>query len=857
MRGQQQHSNISFLRTIMKSCKIPIYIFLLLIMFGGAAHSQLIIDSVNYAIDIGDAFGNAGDTVGIPIQIKNAIAVGGFLIRFTYDSTLLKPLPMDGCPSDACPGYCCDSSGIDPDATVYDSLEMVGLGTGTIQYDTSGLYCSPGYDPRYINNVFALHDPGDDSMHTEVVFVQFLPPIPPQDECRLQYWTRPFVGVKSDSVGTITNVMFTVNSAAASGEQSILRIEDYRPQYQSDPLPDYRDNQLSDTTGTIVVRPLGAFGFGRFTVGEGPGPEPDWDTCTYGICQDTFGNDTCCVPSGNTPPTVGSISPSSYIIDQGETVTFSVSASDADGDNLSLEASGLPVGATFSPSNPVTGSSNVSGTFTWTPSFSQSGTFGINFQATDGPGAKSAIRSVVITVNELNIDRLFTTSAPGGSPVGGIPGATPIIFPIDLVSSRTVYGIQFDMVYPENIVRIDSIVVTELTPEYTVWENIGDFPDTIRIVTFGLSNEPILEPTASTAILNAYMTADSNAVPGEYWIILEDAWESVDPDHTVPSLNLLADSGVVQVDRIGDVNLDTRIDVADLVNVVAYIIGNYGLPKRNYETANVVQDTLVNVVDLVGIINLIYDYPVESSPVSSSSGGEVARLSVEHEDNLIDGQLTKLNVKGEFPENIAGVQMQIDYDPSVFEFDQPELASKAGAFTLAYNDDKSGRMQILMYNYKPWETEGLIPSGLADVLYLPAKVKKNLAAGDNSKVKITQAYLSNSKAGSIPTEDLTPLVPEKFRLMQNRPNPFNPTTSIDFHLGYNDASSGLQKVRLDVFNILGQQVKVLVDEYLEPGPHTVVWDGTNQVGETVATGVYLYRLQVDKAHKTKKMLLLK
>jgi len=64
-------------------------------------------------------------------------------------------------------------------------------------------------------------------------------------------------------------------------------------------------------------------------------------------------------------------------------------------------------------------------------------------------------------------------------------------------------------------------------------------------------------------------------------------------------------------------------------------------------------------------------------------------------------------------------------------------------------------------------------------------------------------------------------------------------------------------VRLDVFNILGQQVKVLVDENMVPGPHTVIWDGTNHNNEAVATGIYLYRLQVDKEHKTKKMLLLK
>ncbi len=181
MFEQQQHNN-TFLRTVMRSCKIPIYIFLLLFMISGMAHSQLIIDSVNYAIDIGDVFGNAGDTIAVPIQMKNAIDVGGFLIRFTYDSTLIKPLPMDGCPADACAGYCCDSTGIDPMAVVYDSLEMVGLGLGTILIDSSMENCPPlSFDRDSTNQAFAIHDPGDDSMHVEAVFVQFLPPYPPSD----------------------------------------------------------------------------------------------------------------------------------------------------------------------------------------------------------------------------------------------------------------------------------------------------------------------------------------------------------------------------------------------------------------------------------------------------------------------------------------------------------------------------------------------------------------------------------------------------------------------------------------------------------------------------------------------------
>jgi len=860
MRGKFRIDNKVFLRCIMRSCKVPIYLILFMLFFSGAAQSQLIIDSVNYAIDLGDAMAAPGDTVGIPVQIKSATALGGFLIRFKYNSSVILPLPLDGCPSDTCAGWCCDSTGIDPDATVYDSIDMVGKGMGTVYIDSTGLFCAPITDRiDTVHNVFALHDPGDDSMHVDAIFLQFLPPIPPMDECKLQYWTRPFVAKQLDTVATIALAYFTVKEGVSMGTTFLMRVGDYSPMYSTDPVSDYRDNQLSDTSGTLVVRPQGALGYGRFTVGEGSG-EFDADTCRDvpgATCVGSQGQDTCCLPSDNNPPVVQTISPSSYTIDQGQTVTFSVTATDADDEELSLEASGLPVGATFTPTNPVTGTSSVTGTFTWTPSFTQSGTFGINFQATDERDARSAIRSVVITVNELNIDRLFTTSTSDASPVGGIPGATPVIFPIDLITSRSVYGLQFDMIYPNEVVEIDSIVVTELIPEYVVWENLGDYPDSVRVVTYGLSNEPIQDELGST-VLNVYMTVDSNATPDDYWVYLKDAWESVSPDPSVPSLSLLADSGIVQVDRLGDVNLDKRIDVADLVNVVAYIIGNYGLAKRNFETANVVQDTLVNVVDMIGIINLIYGLPVESSPMttSGSSGGSVARLGIEYDD-LIGGQFTKLNIRGEFPEDVAGVQLQVDYDPGTFELEQPELSEESGSFTLAYNDDESGRMKILLYNYKPWNADNLIHAGEADVLRLPAKIKCNVAAGDDSKIRITKAYLASSTAGIIPTEEPQALLPTSFNLYQNYPNPFNPSTIIEFDIGQGEITSGLKHVTLDVFNILGRKVKTLLDDNVAPGRHSVTWNGTDRHGDEVATGIYLYRLEIDNQYQTKKMLLLK
>jgi flagellar hook assembly protein FlgD len=87
-------------------------------------------------------------------------------------------------------------------------------------------------------------------------------------------------------------------------------------------------------------------------------------------------------------------------------------------------------------------------------------------------------------------------------------------------------------------------------------------------------------------------------------------------------------------------------------------------------------------------------------------------------------------------------------------------------------------------------------------------------------------------------------------LYPNYPNPFNDGTTIEYHLP-------LQKdVRLSIYNILGQAVKVFVDETQEPGYYEYRWDGIDDRGEKVPTGLYLLRLEAGYWILTRKMLLL-
>ena len=88
-------------------------------------------------------------------------------------------------------------------------------------------------------------------------------------------------------------------------------------------------------------------------------------------------------------------------------------------------------------------------------------------------------------------------------------------------------------------------------------------------------------------------------------------------------------------------------------------------------------------------------------------------------------------------------------------------------------------------------------------------------------------------------------------LLQNCPNPFNPQTEISYSLPQDS------HVKLTIYNVLGQEVKVLVDEYQTAGTRRVAWDGCNEGGSKVASGIYLYRLEAGKTVQTRKMSLLK
>jgi len=106
------------------------------------------------------------------------------------------------------------------------------------------------------------------------------------------------------------------------------------------------------------------------------------------------------------------------------------------------------------------------------------------------------------------------------------------------------------------------------------------------------------------------------------------------------------------------------------------------------------------------------------------------------------------------------------------------------------------------------------------------------------------AEFSNETQVSVP-------IPSMIALRQNYPNPFNPETVIRFQL------SGRRRVKLTVFNLRGEEVKILVDDVLEPGYHKTRWDGRDFDGRPAASGMYFYKLNTEDYLAVRRMVLLR
>jgi len=151
--------------------------------------------------------------------------------------------------------------------------------------------------------------------------------------------------------------------------------------------------------------------------------------------------------------------------------------------------------------------------------------------------------------------------------------------------------------------------------------------------------------------------------------------------------------------------------------------------------------------------------------------------------------------------------------------------------------------------------EGNFPLGVKSIFLepnQPSSVAEQLAEFEKTPLTV-QSSLEDFNTVSVEQEDSG--IPQSFSLAQNFPNPFNPVTVIQYQL----PGSGLKtaRVSLKVYDLLGKEVQTLVDREHAPGIYEIRWDGTNNSGAKVSSGVYIYQLKFRDFTSSKKMILLR
>jgi len=175
------------------------------------------------------------------------------------------------------------------------------------------------------------------------------------------------------------------------------------------------------------------------------------------------------------------------------------------------------------------------------------------------------------------------------------------------------------------------------------------------------------------------------------------------------------------------------------------------------------------------------------------------------------------------------------------------ISSEEGSVAFSASDYGSGidvnSIKILLekrelkFTYNP--EKSVITIKLSDILY---------------ETNVSLEVMLTDRIGNQTVELLNTTVkpaPEQFFVEQNVPNPFNPVTTITF------INTSELKVKIEIYDILGRKVRVLVDKFFPAGTHSIIWESRDDQGNTVSNGIYFYRVITDSHIITRKMVLLK
>ena len=294
---------------------------------------------------------------------------------------------------------------------------------------------------------------------------------------------------------------------------------------------------------------------------------------------------------------------------------------------------------------------------------------------------------------------------------------------------------------------------------------------------------------------------------------------------------------------IGDVDTDFNVDYDDAIAIINHVLNIIILNGQGLINADVDHNGRITIADAIGVILYcaLGDWNYSLSILSPLSN---AFLIVENPTINNNNVVLPINIKN--TNNVRSVEVTIEYDPSKFSFDSFTAGvQQSNAITKA-NEVRPGQAKFVFASNELMNNDFSAGS-------ITLKNRNN-SSSNNGVIK-THYKINDRVEVSGPTinTNLTDVadennngVPTKFSLGQNFPNPFNPTTTIEFKIPI----AGYYVVK--VFNAIGQTVSILTQKEFSTGTYHVTFDGND-----LTSGIYFYQLFGNGVNLIRKMMLIK
>lgn len=309
----------------------------------------------------------------------------------------------------------------------------------------------------------------------------------------------------------------------------------------------------------------------------------------------------------------------------------------------------------------------------------------------------------------------------------------------------------------------------------------------------------------------------------------------------------------------GDVNIDNRVDILDLLLMIDYILDRVTFTAEQFTRGDIAPwisgqpapspDGEINALDLAMLQNIILtgEYPSgepATKPIRNPNViEELAKLNP-GDDAALTFYITEDGIAVVLESIVKVKGLQVEFSSVTTSTSGMNVETALGN---GYYYQSEDILRTLVYE----EQGSTIEPGEYLFLNMP------FAISNPRDIKIDNIVLANENNEQI--EKLTieviygnaPQLPTEYSLSQNYPNPFNPNTSVQFTV------PKAENVIIKLYDMLGQEVRTLFTGQVQRGTYTVNWDGANNSGLKMSSGSYVYRMIAGEFVQSKKMILMK